>query len=210
MGEGRIATEDLMRRILFGGICSNGGQAYGQIIDWAKIGEIAGFSPLATVNGHSQHDYQIPQRAWEARMGWGTNGSFDTRTGYLTAEYYDCGRMNKLAAPKVEFELSEAVAGLLPIDAPATPVASAIPATAPFRTGDPGRPSSLAEFYMVELERLIRADDLDDCLAEQARSLLEWLRETHPNCPQYPSARTIENRIRSKYNKAKQRNPATK
>lgn len=72
------------------------------------------------------------------------------------------------------------------------------------RTGDPGRPELGATLYMLEFERRNRDGELERSLADQARALLAWFRSSHPE-QQAPSFRTIENRIRADYRKA--RNP---
>jgi hypothetical protein len=70
-------------------------------------------------------------------------------------------------------------------------------ATAPPRTGTPGRPSSS---YLVEAEFSARCarNEVEVSLAEEAEVLAVWLRNEHPNSPPL-TAKTIKNRLRAAY-----------
>ena len=68
-------------------------------------------------------------------------------------------------------------------------------------TGDAGRPEKGATQYIRELERRIENCNLEKSLREQARVLYAWFCEQYPD-RQAPTARTIENRIRSIYRNA--------
>lgn len=69
------------------------------------------------------------------------------------------------------------------------------------RGGGPGRPSSM-DLVEHEFERRKDAGEVEATLTAQARTLASWLRELHP--VEVPvTAKTIENRIRERYRKAK-------
>ena len=71
------------------------------------------------------------------------------------------------------------------------------------RTGGPGRPTSI-HLVEREFERRIQANQVKERVGLQAAALREWFIRTHPDLPP-PEKKTIENRIRSSFNKAKQR-----
>jgi hypothetical protein len=75
------------------------------------------------------------------------------------------------------------------------------PAKSPARTGAPGRPSSM-QLIIDEFDRRIGSDNLVKGVATQAVELLAWITSAHPDCIR-PTAKTIENRIREAYRKAK-------
>ena len=74
-------------------------------------------------------------------------------------------------------------------------------AAAPLRTGAPGRPTSM-QLVEGELERRASDQLLEKSLAEQARVLESWLRETHPSQPRATKT-TIENNIRGAFRRFK-------
>lgn len=65
-------------------------------------------------------------------------------------------------------------------------------------TGDPGRPPKLAHLYHSEFKRRTDNGEASTILAEEARHLVAWCKNNHPEAPQ-PSPRTIENRIRESH-----------
>ena len=75
-------------------------------------------------------------------------------------------------------------------------------ATVEDRTGAPGRPSKGAHLISDEFDRRSELGDLEAGVTEQARVLLQWLKETHP-LRERPTVRTIENQIRDRYRRAK-------
>ncbi|MFH1158721.1 MAG: hypothetical protein V1721_07585 [Pseudomonadota bacterium] len=68
-------------------------------------------------------------------------------------------------------------------------------------TGDPGRPSA-AQLYLNEFERRCKTGNIEETLAAQAHILLKWLETEHPSISR-STVKTIENRIRPLYKKAK-------
>jgi hypothetical protein len=75
-------------------------------------------------------------------------------------------------------------------------------ATAPPRTGAPGRPTSI---HLVEAEFVARCDrkEVKASLAEEAEALAAWLRNEHPNSPRL-TAKTIKNNLRGLYRQHKE------
>ena len=69
----------------------------------------------------------------------------------------------------------------------------------PYRTGAQGRPT-MSHFVETEFERRIGKKMVEPKLAAEARALQNWIKREHPNGP-HMTDRTIENRIRSRYNK---------
>lgn len=69
------------------------------------------------------------------------------------------------------------------------------------RTGAPGRPSAM---HLVEAEFVRRAEEgaIEESLAQQAKALAAWFEAAHPQLP-CPTPKTIENRLRDAYRKAK-------
>jgi hypothetical protein len=67
----------------------------------------------------------------------------------------------------------------------------------PLRSGSPGRPTS-KQLVLAELDRRAAQGLLEKRLAEQARVLTRWLRDTHPLHPG-ATRPTIENNIRSAF-----------
>jgi hypothetical protein len=67
-----------------------------------------------------------------------------------------------------------------------------------FRTGAPGRPSSM-HLILAEFERRCDNDACELSLAQEARALHAWLCGNYPTAPP-PSPGTIETRIRKDYN----------
>jgi hypothetical protein len=79
------------------------------------------------------------------------------------------------------------------------------PATAgaegsPYRSGMPGRPTSIA-LVEEEFERRKRAGELAPSLTKEAEYLRDWLVKTHPAAPSMTD-KTIGNRLRSDYRAA--------
>ena len=68
-----------------------------------------------------------------------------------------------------------------------------------FRSGAPGRPSSM---HLVEAEFSARCtrNEVEATLAEEAMVLAAWLRNKHPNSPPL-TAKTIKNKLREAYRK---------
>ena len=71
-------------------------------------------------------------------------------------------------------------------------------------TGMPGRPSSGKEIIEVEFRRRVAAGDIESSLAAQCRVLEGWYRENHPR-QRCPTAKTIENNLRSAWRAVHQR-----
>jgi hypothetical protein len=68
-------------------------------------------------------------------------------------------------------------------------------------TGAPGRRSSM-HLVKAEFDRRCRDGQILQSLEAEAASLETWLKSNHPTAPR-ATARTIENRIRNEYRKAK-------
>ena len=66
------------------------------------------------------------------------------------------------------------------------------------RTGDPGRPELGATLYLAEFERRAAAGELEPELIDEAKALLQWFKNEHPQ-QQAPSFKTIRNRIRPQF-----------
>jgi hypothetical protein len=75
-------------------------------------------------------------------------------------------------------------------------------ATAPPRTGAPGRPTSS---HLVEAEFVARSarNEVKASLAEEAQVLAAWLRSEHPSSPRL-TAKTIKNKLRAVYRQHKE------
>ena len=69
-------------------------------------------------------------------------------------------------------------------------------------SGDPGRPSKGSQFYLAEFERRSNEGICESSLAEEAKALLDWLKNTQPSAAP-PTVKTISNRIRRSYNARK-------
>jgi hypothetical protein len=75
-------------------------------------------------NATPQLEFEIPGDAWRVKMGWSGNGRFDCSTGHLWSKFGGhFGLYDELTAANIEFELSPAVAALLPVESEAAPVA---------------------------------------------------------------------------------------
>jgi hypothetical protein len=72
------------------------------------------------------------------------------------------------------------------------------------RTGAPGRPSSM-HLVLGEFERRGAANELKARVCTEAAALAAWFSATHPGAPS-PTAKTIENNIRSRFRAIKARN----
>ena len=83
---------------------------------------------------------------------------------------------------------------------PAVAASPPPPEPPPAVTGTPGRPSHI-DLVVAEFRRRIEAGDLASSLAEQSRLLEDWFHQTHPG-KQAPTAKTIENRLRTDYRQA--------
>lgn len=70
------------------------------------------------------------------------------------------------------------------------------------RTGDPGRPSLGYQLYKSEFDRRWGRGEMEHDLKAEARALLQWFEETHPD-RQAPTAKTIANRIRDQHRERK-------
>jgi hypothetical protein len=68
-------------------------------------------------------------------------------------------------------------------------------------TGAPGRPSSM-HLVVAEFARRCREFEILPSLRAEAERLEAWFKGNHPNAPR-PTVRTIENRIRHEYRRAK-------
>lgn len=72
----------------------------------------------------------------------------------------------------------------------------------------PGRPKLCEKEYMAEFERRANAnapeDGLEASLKQETNYLIKWLNYNHSG-KQHPQAKTIENRIREKFRRAKER-----
>jgi hypothetical protein len=64
-----------------------------------------------------------------------------------------------------------------------------------------GRPTKSSQIYIKEFLDRVEKGDIEETLAEQARILLAWFKDTYPLLP-CSSVNTIEDRIRSIYRKA--------
>jgi hypothetical protein len=110
---------------------------------------------------------------------------------------------------EVVFRKDEVDALLSP--APAEPRAESRPASddteASDRTGAPGRPSS-SHLVELEFDRRVAAEEVLPTLKAEADWLARWLATKHPNFAKM-TPKTIENKIRSSYNK-RVRTPAIK
>jgi len=68
----------------------------------------------------------------------------------------------------------------------------------PYRSGYPGR-FSLKDLIRKEFTRRVDAGEYRETLRDEARHLREWVGQAHPDAPQLPTERTIENQIRDLY-----------
>ena len=75
-----------------------------------------------------------------------------------------------------------------------------------YPSGYSGRPS-IKKLILAEFERRASLGEISESLAGEARYLLVWVEQAHPNAPHPPTARTIENQIRASYNSYQRRNP---
>lgn len=81
----------------------------------------------------------------------------------------------------------------------ASPVTAPEPApAAPDRTGLPGRPSKSKDLINDEFERRIADREASLVLAEEARTLLDWLAAKYPTAAR-PTLKTIQNNIRDRH-----------
>jgi hypothetical protein len=101
----RLASSELGRRLVALGACRGAAEAYGLIKEWGASGEVNAISPMATVGGKLQPNYQIPKDVWRTlnNRGPGTFGHFDMHRGCV--ELF--GTPFRLHAPLIEFELGE-------------------------------------------------------------------------------------------------------
>ena len=67
----------------------------------------------------------------------------------------------------------------------------------PLPTGDPGRPAKGRELYMAEFEKRAAADHSKRSAKLEAEDLRDWFMLNHPTAT-VPTAKTIENNIRSR------------
>ncbi len=67
-------------------------------------------------------------------------------------------------------------------------------------SGFPGRPSKAKHLIEQEFRRRAGAGELCSALAEEARTLLDWVKGEHPDAPP-PTVKTISNNHRSEYNR---------
>jgi hypothetical protein len=96
-------------------------------------------------------------------------------------------------------EAGESFATLAPLSGGAE---TSIPETGqayPYRTGFAGRPTS-KHLILKELERRGNVGECAGSVAQEARDLLAWFTDAHPDAPK-PTAGTIENQIREPYRK---------
>jgi hypothetical protein len=68
----------------------------------------------------------------------------------------------------------------------------------PYLSGYQGRPS-LKDPIQREFSRRANEDKCAGSLGQEARDLLAWLIQAHPDAPHKPTAKTIENQIRDQY-----------
>lgn len=73
--------------------------------------------------------------------------------------------------------------------------------TSDYKTGAPGRPTSVF-LLEAELNERARRDELEPTLSKQVDSLLEWLRSTHPQSPPIKK-KAAENALRVLYKSLK-------
>ena len=73
-------------------------------------------------------------------------------------------------------------------------------------TGYPGRPPKSKHLVEREFHRRVKVGECSPTIAEQARVLHEWVKETHPEAPP-PTPKTIENNIRPLYNRMVRNRP---
>ncbi len=76
-----------------------------------------------------------------------------------------------------------------------------------YSTGLPGRPT-IRHLIEQEFERRVTDKVFETTLRREAEVLLKWVETTHPQAPT-PTAKSIENLIRSQYREAKSRNEQT-
>jgi hypothetical protein len=74
----------------------------------------------------------------------------------------------------------------------------------PGRTGAPGRPTSM-HIVLEELERRGLAGEIEAGVRAEAAALAKWFSAAYPGAPPL-TAKTIENRIRSRFRALKARN----
>ena len=167
--------------------------------------------------GSSGKIYQVPSHIWAAD---GAEEIFDTgilvvqdgevkfrrgltqsdNTAVVLIEAADLNRvMKRLAAGESLATLAlleERTGTSLPETGPAYP----------YRSGFPGRPS-IKNHIMAESTRRASLGECSESLAGEAQNLRAWAETAHPRAPQLPTRRTIENRIRSEYNRLVRKQP---
>jgi hypothetical protein len=103
-------------------------------------------------------------------------------------------------------EAGESLTTLAPLE---EPTGTSSPETEPdyqYRSGYPGRPS-IKDLIQKEFTRRANGDECAGSLAEEARQLVAWVTQTHPDAPQKPKATTIENQIRDQYRQYRKLHP---